>query len=158
MKLEIELDLNKIDYDAINKQIAEKVAELDIKEMYDVESRIDSKIACLVEDNINISYNKYISKSFWDDGTTNAGKKLIEGMIKAEIENRTNQVIEKIFAEDYNEDTMREVMIKMIPDIFSYALFARIDRALSYKESNYYNDVFNMVRNEIDNKINRIRY
>ena len=27
MKLEIELDLNKIDYDAINKQIAEKVAE-----------------------------------------------------------------------------------------------------------------------------------
>ena len=30
MKLEIELDLNKIDYDAINKQIAEKVAELNI--------------------------------------------------------------------------------------------------------------------------------
>ena len=34
MKLEIELDLNKIDYDAINKQIAEKVAELNIKEEY----------------------------------------------------------------------------------------------------------------------------
>lgn len=35
MKLEIELDLNKIDYDAINKQIAEKVAELNVKEEYE---------------------------------------------------------------------------------------------------------------------------
>lgn len=158
MKLEIELDLNKIDYDSINKQIAEKVAALDIKEMYDVESRINNKIADLIKDNINMSYNKYIKKSFWDDGTTDDGKKLIEGMIKAEIESRTNQVIEKIFADDYNEDTMREVMLKMIPDIFSYALFARIDKALSYRESSYYNDVFNMVRGEIDSKINRMRY
>jgi hypothetical protein len=53
---------------------------------------------------------------------------------------------------------MREVMLKMIPDIFSYALFARIDKALSYKESNYYADVFSMVRSEIDSKINRMRY
>ena len=44
MKLEIELDLNKIDYDAINKQIAEKVAELNIKETYDIESKINTKI------------------------------------------------------------------------------------------------------------------
>ena len=158
MKLEIELDLNKIDYDSINKQIAEKVAALDIKEMYDVELRINNRITDLIEDNINMSYNRYIKKSFWDDGTTDDGKKLIEGMIKAEIENRTNQVIEKIFADDYNEDTMREVMLKMIPDIFSYALFARIDKALSYKESNYYADVFSMVRSEIDSKINRMRY
>ena len=44
MKLKIELDLNKIDYDAINKQIAEKVAELNIKETYEIESKIDKKI------------------------------------------------------------------------------------------------------------------
>ena len=158
MKLEIELDLNKIDYDSINKQIAEKVAALDIIEMYGIDSKIDNHISNLIEDEVDISYNRYIKKSFWDDGTTDEGRKLIEGMIKTEIENRTNQVIEKIFADDYNEDTMREVMLKMIPDIFSYALFARIDKALSYKESSYYADVFSMVRGEIDSKINRMRY
>ena len=158
MKLEIELDLNKIDYDSINKQIAEKVAALDIKEIYDVESRINNKITDLVEDNVNMSYNKYIKKNFWDDGTTDDGKKLIEGMIKTEIENHTNQVIEKIFADDYNEDAMREVMLKMIPDIFSYALFARVDKALFAKEYDYRDQVYNIVRAEIDSKINRMRY
>ena len=158
MKLEIELDLNKIDYDTINKQIAEKVAALDIKDMYDVESRINNKIAYLIEDNINMSYNKYIKKSFWDDGTTDEGRKLIEGMIKTEIENRTNEVIEKIFSNDYNEDTLREVMLKMIPDVFAYTLFDKLDTALCRKSGSYYSSIHNLVRDEIDAKINRMRY
>ena len=57
MKLEIELDLNKIDYDAINKQIAEKVAELNIKEEYDIESKISNKITSIVNKEVDDSYN-----------------------------------------------------------------------------------------------------
>ena len=60
MKLEIELDLNKIDYDAINKQIAEKVAELNIKEEYDIESKINNKITSIVNKDVDDSYNSYI--------------------------------------------------------------------------------------------------
>ena len=150
--------LNKIDYDAINKQIAEKVAALDIKEMYDVESRIDSKISNIINDEVDISYNRYIKKSFWDDGTTNEGRKLIEDMIKAEIENRINQVIEKVLTDDYNEDTMREVMLKMIPDVFASILYSKIECALYTKDYNYRQQTFDMVRAEIDSKINRMRY
>ena len=156
MKLEIELDLNKIDYDAINKQIAEKVAALDVKEMYDVESRINNRISSLVEHEVDCSYNDYLNK-YWDC-PTDEGKKLIESMTKAEIENRTKNIMEEIFANDYNEDVLRETMLKMIPDVFAYALFSRIDKALFCEEHKYRDQVFNMVRHEIDSKINRMRY
>lgn len=156
MKLEIELDLNKIDYDSINKQIAEKVAALDIKEMYDVESRIDSKISNFIEKEVALSYNAYIDR-YWRDATSK-GRDLIESMSKAEIENRTKQAIEEIFANDYNEDTMREVMLKMIPDVFASILFKRMESALFTKEYNYYDQIQNMVRSQIDSAINRMRY
>ena len=156
MKLEIELDLNKIDYDAINKQIAEKVTALDIKEMCDVESRINNKISSLIEKEVDYSYNDYLNE-YWNRPTCE-GKRLIESMTKAEIENRTKNIMEEIFSNEYNEDVLRETMLKMIPDVFSYALFSRIDKALFSEEHKYRDQVFNMVRHEIDSKINRMRY
>ena len=151
MKLEIELDLNKIDYDAINKQIAEKVAALNIKEEYDVESKINNKITSLVNKEVDDSYNSYLDR-YWN-GATSDGRKLIETMTKIEIENHTKKVIEEIFANDYNEDTMREVMLKMIPSIFTSILFGRIESTLYTKEYDYSNRIHDMVKCEIENMI-----
>lgn len=151
MKLEIELDLNKIDYDAINKQIAEKVAELNIKEEYDIESKINNKITSIVNKEVDASYNSYI-KEYWSYPTSD-GKKLIESMSKSEIENRTKKVMEEIFTNEYNEETLKEVMLKIIPDVFASILFSRMESALFNKEHNYYNQIYNMVRNEIDSRI-----
>ena len=156
MKLEIELDLNKIDYDAINKQIAEKVAELNIKEEYDIGSKIDNRITSVVNREVDESYNSYI-ENYWSSPTSE-GKKLIESMSKTEIENRTKKVMEEIFTNEYNEDTLKEVMLKIIPDVFTSILFSRIESALFSKEHNYYNQIYGMVRGEIDSAINRLRY
>lgn len=156
MKLEIELDLNKIDYDAINKQIAEKVAALDVKDMYDVVSKINNKITSLVNKEVDDSYNSYLDR-YWS-GATSDGRNLIETMTRTEIENHTRKVIEEIFANDYNEDAMREVMLKMIPDIFASILFKRMESALFTKEWDYYDRIQSMTRSLIDDKINRMRY
>lgn len=157
MKLEIELDLNKIDYDAINKQIAEKVAALDIKDMYNIESKIDSKISTLVKEEVDYSYNEYLNK-YWSSPTSE-GKKLIETMSKAEIENRTKKIIDDIFAADYNEEVLRELMIKFLPDVFAAILFRRLESTLFTKECNYNDRMFNMIRSHVDCAINnKIRY
>ena len=157
MEIKIDLDMNQIDYDAINKQIQEKIAALDIKDMYNIETKIDNKISNLVKDEVNISYNKYIQKSFWDDGTTDNGKQFVEGMIKAEITKLANQVIDNIFTE-YNEEELRETMLKIMPDVFSSILFQRMESALFSKEYDYYNNIQNMVRSQIDSTISRMRY
>lgn len=151
MKLEIELDLNKIDYDAINKQIAEKVSELNIREEYDIASKVDNRISKLVNDEVDYSYNSYIDK-YWKHPTSE-GKKLIESMSKTEIEKRTNEIMEEIFANEYKEDSLREVMLKIIPDVFTSIIFRRIESALFNKEFDYYNQIHNMVRSQIESKI-----
>lgn len=157
MEIKIDLDMNQIDYDAINKQIQEKIAALDIKDMYNVETRIDNKISNLIDNEVDITYNKYIKKSFWDDGTTDNGRKLIENIIKTEIEKCANKVIYNIFTE-YNEEALRETMLKIMPDVFSSILFQRMESALFSKEYDYYNNIQNMVRSQIDSTISRMRY
>lgn len=156
MKLEIELDLNKIDYDAINKQIAEKVAALNIKDMYDVDSKIDRKITDLVDKEVDGSYNMYLDR-YWS-GTTPEGQKLIESMTKTAIENRTRAVLEDIFANCYSEEVMREIMLKMIPQVFASILFSRIESSLFAHEANYYDQTHSMVCGEIDSAFRRVHY
>lgn len=158
MKLEIELDLNKIDYDAINKQIAEKVAALDIKDMYSVESKIDSKINNLIKDEVEYTYNSYLDKKYWGDGTTAHGRELVENLTKEKIENHTKKVMEEIFANEYSEDVMRETMLKVIPSVFASILFRRMESALFSNEYNYYDQIHSMVMGEIDAAIHRMRY
>lgn len=153
MEIKIDLDMNQIDYDAINKQIQEKISALDIKDMYNVETKINSKISNLIEDEVDITYNKYIKKSFWDDGTTDNGRKLIEDIIKTEIEKCANKVIEEI-----GEEKLRELMFEFLPDVFSTLLFEKMRSALFSSEHNYRNETYNMVRSQIDSAFGRMRY
>lgn len=153
MEIKIDLDMNKIDYDAINKQIQEKIAALDIKDMYNVETRIDNKISNLIDNEVDIAYNKYIKKSFWDDGTTDNGIKLIEDIIKTEIEKCANKVIEEI-----GEEQLREIMFEYLPDVFATLLFEKMRSALFSSEHNYRSETYNMVRSQIDSAFGRMRY
>ena len=153
MKLEIELDLNQIDYNAINKQIAEKVAELNIREAYDIDSKINNAIFDLVNKEVDDSYNQYIDK-YWS-GTTSEGRKLIESMSKAEIEKRVKQVIEQVFVNDCNEDTLREAMLKVLPEVFTSILFSRMESTLFTSEYDYYSKMRSMVMSEISSMVNR---
>ena len=153
MKLEIELDLNKIDYDEINKQIVEKIAALDIEETYDIKSKIESSISNYVNNSIDLAYNEYID-SYWKD-KTKEGKNLVESISKAEIERRTRQVIEDIFANDYSEDVLREAMLKIIPDVFTAVIFERMESTLYNKEYNYQQEIHHMIRGEVSSMIGR---
>lgn len=156
MKLEIELDINKIDYDAINKQIAEKVATLNIKDEYDIESKIDRKISNLVSDEVDNHYNRYLD-GYWS-GVPSEGKKLIESMTKDEIERRTKLALEKVFDDEYSADKIREVALKVIPDVFGAVLFKKMENNLFSAEYSYYDRTHRMVMSEIANAINQVKY
>ena len=160
MEIKIDLDMNKIDYDVINKQIKEKIAALDIKDMYNIESKIDNTISDYVKSEVNCSYNKYLDGYFWGrNSETSEGKKLIENISKEEIEKRTKKVIDDVFEKDYNEETLRELMIKFLPDVFATLLFKKMETALFNKEHDYRNETYNMVRSVISAEFNnRMRY
>lgn len=151
MKLEIELDLNKIDYDAINKQIQEKIAALDINDC-DIVSKINCKIEDKVKERIEYAYNNYLDK-YWGAGASQEGRNLIESTSKSEIINRTKQIVDEAFEKLYNEDELREIMFKIIPDVFAAVLFSKMEYSLFSTEQNYYANINSMVRNEIDSRL-----
>ena len=153
MKLEIELDLGKIDYDTINKQIADKMAALNIGDMYDIESKIHDKISTLIKEEVEHSYNNYLDR-YWKDATSD-GRQLIAVMSKAEIERRTAKVIEDVFANVYTEDAMREAMLKVLPNVFTNVLFTRLESTLFASEYHYQENMRSIIASDIEAAINR---
>lgn len=150
MKLEIELDLNKIDYDAINKQIQDKIADLNIQETYDIKSKIDNRIEKLIDEDI-VGTNSYIERNYWtSDSLTEKGKRFVEDMIKDKL----TQIVNKTFTNEV-EEAIKETIVEMIPDVLTSALFQRMSSAFYSFENTYDNKVRSMINNSIEQRLLR---
>ena len=156
MKLEIELDLDNVDYDAINRQIVEKISALDIKDMYELDRKIDNRIYLLVSHAVEDAYTDYLSRYWGGTCVTNEGKKFINKVIENEIKARSKQVIEDIFSDGYNEEVLRDIVIKMLPNALTYVLFERLRTDVRVSEIDYQQMVHSMIKSEIDSMINNL--
>ena len=83
MKLEIDLDLNQIDYEAINKQIQAKIDNMDIKDMYS----LDSKVEYMIKDKVERAVNGYLTGGVWQ-GLNNSSKREINDEIRKSFLNK----------------------------------------------------------------------
>lgn len=158
MKLEIELDLNKIDYVAINKQIAEKIAELNIKEAHElqIETRINDAIKREISELIDSGFNNYIANRHrWNGPITQAGKNLIDDVSRTEIETRAKNMMDEFFTED-RVNELREIMMQMIPNVFAHVMFSRLEGSLFTNDYNYRDTMLSMMRSEIESRINNM--
>ena len=95
MKLEIELDLNKIDYDAINKQIQEKINDMDLNKMY----QIDREISDTINERVKIIVKEYLCRNRWvSDGELNSNAvQLVREEVRCKFQERVNPFINDIF-------------------------------------------------------------
>ena len=117
MKLEIELDLNQIDYDAINKQIQDKIADMDLHKEYNISSKIDSKIREEVEERVN----RYLGYSSWS-GLNDSSKREIKDEITKNIRELIKPHVENIFNQIPQEELdaiVSELIPKVLVDIFT---------------------------------------
>lgn len=129
------------------------MAALDIKDVYDIESKISSKISTLIREEVDNCYNEYLDK-YWDTPTSQ-GECLIKSITETEITKRTQKIIDEIFATDYNEKVLKELMIRFLPDIFVAILTTKLQSALSTADTNYHSTLFANIRSEIEYAINK---
>lgn len=134
MKLEIELDFNKIDYDSINKQIQEKVEALNISEMADIENRINT----ILDIKIRNAYNKYFDNNTYYADTYN-GKKIINDLQKEKF----TEVSRKIIDDIYKENKIEEIVAELFPRLFVQAMYDSL-----------YDTMCNSIRSNNENTIN----
>ena len=149
MKLEIELDLNQIDYDAINKQIQDKIADMDLHKEYHISSKIDSKIREEVEERVN----RYLGYSSWA-GLNDSSKREIKDEIAKNVRELIKPHVENIFNQIPQEELdtiISELIPKVLVDIFTSEMKDMI--------ANYYyssqNSIMQFCEDRIHNILNR---
>ena len=145
MKLEIDLDLNKIDYDSINEQIKQKIKDLDITNVYTIDDRIrnelDTQISQAIRDNM---YRNYWSNEL-DSKTAENIQNELRILIKEAITPSVNNVFNKISEKEIE---------KMILDILPKALVALIIDNLKGLFYSFQNDQISLMESVIENHIN----
>lgn len=145
MKLEIDLDLNKIDYDSINEQIKQKIKDLDITNVYTIDDRIrnelDTQISQAIRDNM---YRNYWSNEL-DSKTAENIQNELRILIKEAITPSVNNVFNKISEKEIE---------KMILDILPKALVALIIDNLKGLFYSFQNDQISLMESVIESHIN----
>lgn len=129
MKLEIELDLKKIDYDAINRQIHEKIKEMDLSKIYDINSKIDRKIKDEVEDCVE----SHLVANRWTGELNDATRRHVNDELIFEIRKLTSPLVDKIFSQITNEE-LNKIIIELMPKVLVELMCNQLGGALT----NYY--------------------
>lgn len=146
MKLEIELDLNQIDYDAINKQIQDKIADMDLHKEYHISSKIDSKIREEVEERVN----RHLGYSSWS-GLNDSSKREIKDEITKNVRELIKPHVENIFNQIPQEELdaiISELIPKVLVDIFTSEIKGMI--------ANYYCSSQNSIMQFCEDRIHSI--
>lgn len=145
MKLEIDLDLNRIDYDSINEQIKQKIKDLDITNVYTIDDRIrnelDTQISQVIRDNM---YRNYWSNEL-DSKTTENIQNELRILIKEAITPSVNNIFNKISEKEIE---------KMILDILPKALVMLIIDNLKGSFYSFQNDQISLMESVIESHIN----
>ena len=146
MKLEIDLDLSKIDYDSINEQIKQKIKDLDIASVYTIDDRIKNELNAQITQTINENmYRNYWSNEL-DDKTNRHIQDELKVLIKEAITPSVNNVFNKISEEEIE---------KMILDILPKALVMLLIDNLKGSLYSLQNDQTYLMESVIENHINR---
>lgn len=128
MKLEIELDLDRIDYDAINKQVQDKVAAMDLGKAYQISAKIDSKIREVTDREVNY----YLKNGNWGSLTNGARVE-----INDEIRNNIRELIKPHVASIFNQLPQNELN-KLISELLPQVLMDMLSSNMKEMLASYY--------------------
>lgn len=121
MKLEIDLDMNHIDYDAINKQIQEKIADMDLATNWDIGHKIRLKIDEEIEDCVTKEFFRTTRWSTLNDSTKTELSSMLYRKAKEIIDPHVTDIINQIPEEEMNK-IIADLIPKVLVDLISLSL------------------------------------
>ena len=128
MKLEIDLDFNQIDYEAINRQIQDKIDNMDIKDMYS----LDSKVEYMIKDKVERAVNGYLTGGVWQ-GLNDSSRREINDEIRKNIKELIEPHVKNIF-----NQLPQEELDKIISDLLPKILMDLLNESMKNMITNYY--------------------
>ena len=146
MKLEIDLDLNQIDYETINKQIQNRIAAMDLNKEYRISSKIDSQI----RESTDREVNYYFRNGTWG-GLNESSKREIKDEIAKNIRELIKPHVESIFSQIPQEE-LNELISELLPKVLMDIISSQMKDILT----SYYYSTQNTLMQFCDDRISSI--
>ena len=148
MEIKIDIDINKIDYDAINKQISEKIAEMDLAANYNFKYKIENRIDEEVANTVSEFFRAYR----W--GTlTDSVRSDMKDMVFTMVRQIINPHVENLIAQIPQEE-MNNIIIDLIPRVLVDIMSNSLKDTLYSYWNNSTEAIINRATTEIRSHIN----
>lgn len=128
MEIKIDLDMNQIDYDAINTQIQQKIADMDLEQSYQISAKIHRSIREQVENEVN----DYLKYGTWG-GLNDKSELEIRDEIHSNIKKLIRPHVDNIFNQIPQEE-LHNIISNLIPKVLMDLLISDMKSILT----NYY--------------------
>lgn len=154
MELKIDIDMNKIDYNAINKQIQEKVKELDISARYEIDNKIESRVSKYVDEDIS----SYIHQNwYYSDKLSDNAKSSITKLATDKINDKVTGVVAEIF-EKMTDEELDEIIVDLVPKIMCDVIANRFQSYMSDYQARCTNTMTQIADQKVRDVLRRTGY
>ena len=147
MEIKIDLDMNQIDYDAINKQIQEKIAEMNLADNYNFKYKIESRINKEVEQCVS----EFFRTRCWGDLNDSSRREMNDMLY-----NKAHELIDPHIVDIISqipEDEMNKIITDLIPkvlvDLLSRSLKDTLNGYWSYSSETIISEAANRIRSSM---------
>lgn len=150
MELKIDIDMNKIDYDAINNEILKKIKELDLPNTYN----IDYKIREVINESVKKNADDYIGTTWGgnlDYNSKNNINQLAKDIIRERLSIEINKLFDEMTGEELNEmirNAVSSTLINMITNSFTSSI-SNIINASYIQNENRTKDLIHQTLHEV---------
>ena len=147
MKVEIDIDMSRIDYDSINAQIKEKLEDLTPTDIFSRYYRTDDDISRYIEKHLDEGSENYmVNQGWWGNDTA---KKNIQDIAKKIITDKMQKICDDIFATMTDEE-LQKLVYDIFPNIFVQAMYDKVTHALYSSDGQKEYNMQNICRSIVD--------
>lgn len=148
MKVEIDIDMSRIDYDSINEQIKEKLEKLTPSDIFGRYYITDDDISRYIERRLDEGSENYMVNQGWWSSSSNA-KQNIQDIAKRIITDKMQKICDDIFA-TMTDEQLQRLAYDILPNIFVQAMYDKITGILYSDEAKTYGNMQNVCRDIVD--------
>ena len=127
MEIKIDIDMNKIDYESITKEIREKISQASVDDIFKRYYTTEDDIRQYIENILRDGSERYIVNRGWCD--SNEAKKYISNEAHQIIEKMIEPVCEEMINQMSKED-MQNLIVEIFPSVFCDILYKKIEHTI----------------------------
>ena len=137
MEFKINIDMEKIDYDSINKEVIKKIEELNISDIYPIKTMVKDTVLeevekatkCYIGNVYGIKDDNYYDLQ---SSARNNIKNMAESILRESLKERITSIISKIPEEELTEiiiSSLPTIMISIMKDMMCDSIYTALNSA-----------------------------